>query len=67
MSHTPVECPTQDCALRVDGPVGAEVVPEAEGDGWQLQAAAPRPAVVHSGVSVSGWCVGHGPSLWSGA
>ena len=59
MSHAPVERPAQDRALGVDGSVGAEVVPEAERDGRQLQAAAPRPAVVDGLVSVGGGNVGH--------
>ena len=40
-----VERPPQDLALRVDRPVVAEVVPQAERDGRQPQPAPPAPAV----------------------
>src|SRR4051794_5333377 len=58
-----VEGAPDDRPLGVDRAVVAEVLPQAEGDGRQLQAAAPAAAVGHVVVAVFGGDVGHGAIL----
>ncbi len=52
VADTQVECPPQDRPLGLQGPVVAEVVPQAEGDRRQVEAAASTAAVVHGLVAV---------------
>lgn len=59
MGHAEVEGTAQDRALVVERAVVAEVVPEAEGDRGELEAAAAGAAVLHGVVAVRGGAV-HG-------
>ena len=55
-----VEGPPQDRPLAVQGAVVAEVVPQAEGDRGQVEAAAPAAAVGHGLVALRCGDIGHG-------
>ena len=59
MRDPEVEGAAHDRAARLERPVVAEVVPEAERDGRQLQAAAAAAAVLHAVVAVVGGDVRH--------
>ena len=54
MGDAPVEGPAQGGLLALEGDVVAEVVPQAEGDGGQVEAGAPDPSVRHPGAVAAG-------------
>jgi hypothetical protein len=58
-----VEGAAHDGALRLEGPALAEVVPQAERDGGQPEAAAAGAPVGHGVVAVVRGRVGHTPHL----
>ena len=62
MRDAEVEGAAHDRAAVLERPVVAEVLPEAERDRGQLQAAAPAAAVRHAVVAVVGGDVRHEPA-----
>ena len=50
-----IEGPPDDGPLRFDRTVAPEVLPEPEGDRWQLQPAATGAPVGHAGVTLAVW------------
>src|SRR5262249_47276016 len=63
VGDTEVKRAPQDGALGVERPVGAEVVPQPQGDLGQVDAAAPAPAVADALISVLRCYLGHARSL----
>ena len=59
MRNTEIERPANDRAAPVERTVVTEVVPQAERQSGQVEAAASAPSVVHAVVAIRGGNVGH--------